>query len=682
MWSRPGAATAAMLGTAAVVLACHLTRVPWWAPAGAGFGLASFTLPGILAGLNSLRWAYAALCLAAAGGWSSWATWTLGQTGITPLVGISAPVLAAGLSLLSLLLPPVVPTHAPRPTQTISLTDDRPERVRSWEALLRRLTQQAITVTTVTDWDNGAGERVAVLLPERYTVRDLADLADTIASAPALRLPQGCTVQIADGPLRCSAVVDVMTRDCLADYIRIDEPTTPARITDSFQLMTSPRGEELTGCLRIQSMIVGGTIGSGKTTFLHRLIFFLARCTDSLIWVVDTNGGGLAEPWVSMWAQGRADRPVVDWVADTEAEAAVLVATARAIARDRKTSREATRRCREANTTVLPVDASLPAIVVIADEGGELRQAKNLLGALVVDGLDSIAQIGRAAGVRLVLSVLRGTADLLSKGARVVCGLRVCLRMDEEGEADHILGRNPGRTHLTHVGSGWLYRTTQDQRPILGRTVDVLLDTMDAHSIACARHRPLLDERGQRIAARIVASDVLGGRNPADYPDLARLRPIQDADAGRGYAGRWDRYAGKLAQMRGEDPPEEADAPEMAPASAITPGSALEALAAGTGVLSKATATMPAGGPASDQAAPTAKETIVEIVRHAHPNSVTSAQIGEGLVAVGVGVARQYRQDLLSELVTDGRLARVQDRFGHYSLGGRELQPGSAGEAV
>src|SRR5262249_24225717 len=142
--------------------------------------------------------------------------------------------------------------------------------------------------------------------------------------------------------------------------------------------------------------------------------------TDCLIWVVDTNGGGVATPWLEPWARGEANIPVIDWVAPTDEEAAVMVAVAAAIAKDRKTSPEANRRKRAANSMILPVDADLPAILVLTDEGGEVRQSVSLLGQLAATGISRLAQIGRAEAVRVVMSVLRGTADLLDKGMRVM----------------------------------------------------------------------------------------------------------------------------------------------------------------------------------------------------------------------------------------------------------------------
>jgi hypothetical protein len=408
-------------------------------------------------------------------------------------------------------------------------------------------------VTGWEPWENPKdGMRLFVDLPAEQgtTPADLAAKAANIAAA--FRLPRGCGVRVLDSDRQGVALMDVMLRNTLVD--RNDphvEPKTPASINDSFPIITTPRGEVLSICLRVLSMIIGGTTGSGKTTLLHRIIMWLARCTDAIIFVVDLNGGGVAEPWVSPWATGRTAKPVVDWIADNEEEAAVMLAVANAIAKDRKTNKEAVRRKKAANAMVLPVDYLMPAIVVLTDEGGEVRQAGSLFGQLAAQGITRLAQIGRAEGLRVIMSVLRGTADLTDKGLRVNAALRLCLRMEEHDEYYHVLGVNPGKTELEGAHGAGFLRTPELPRPVLGRTVNVDLAGIDRHAVACGELRPELDEYALRVAAKVTAADVLGGRTPTrEHLESPAMR---DANRGLAYAGRWDRYAAKLAEMRGEE---------------------------------------------------------------------------------------------------------------------------------
>ncbi|MFG2165500.1 hypothetical protein [Micromonospora chersina] len=692
--TRNGAAwvPAWMVGTmlVAYALGSGVTSLSWWMPLGAAVVgvpaavLVTFAMDRPLAVPHRVV-AVAGACLWAAmvarSGWTEVRTMTL----------VGGAVLVAALELF-------VPGPRTGPSgwtgQTGDALDRRPAPVRDWEALLRQLTRKGVVVRSITPWERPAdGQQVMVDLPVDMTVKDLAAVCDKVAAGR--QLPPGCVVEAKDGHHQGSAVLDVMLRDCLAGDSRvIAEPTTPASIYDPVDLATTPRGDALEVCLREKSAVIGGTVGSGKTTLLHRFIMFLARCTDTLIWVIDLNGGGVAAPWTRPWAVGAAPVPTVDWIADNEAEAAVMVAVGRAIAKDRKTSREAIRRKREANTTVLPVDKDLPAFVILTDEGGEVRQAAGLLARLVDEGVARLAQIARAEGGRVVMSILRGTSDLLGKGLRSVAGIRVCLRMEEEGEYDHVLGVNPGRARLLHIGSAYVYRTDTDYRPVLARTVDVDLESIERHAIATAHLRPQLDERGRRVAAKVTVQDVLDGRDPRDHVDIARLAVMRDVEAGRSYEGRWERKAAMLAELRGEDVPED-DEP-LRPAAVpdrptvAAPGSAAERLLLGTGVVVDEPAPVPAQRPAPEpdperdllaeaeallspehlaldgtpgqpakQTPATAREAILLVLRDARPDLLTNAQVHARVVDSGYEVSQQRVHQLLTAMAGKGEVRQV-----------------------
>ena len=310
--------------------------------------------------------------------------------------------------------------------------DRRPGYVKRWEQIIRSVTSwKTVTVSRWERWENPSeGFRLWVELPADtgHTDLDLAQFCQRLAHAA--RLKRGCHVQALPSDVQGIAILDVMEVDNLSktdDLIHV-EPTTPASITDAFTVMTTPRGENLDICLRIETATIGGATGSGKTTLLNRIIMFLARCADCLIWVADYNGGGLANNWIEPWARGRCARPVVDWVATDETEFAVMTAVAEAISTARKSNPEVRRRNRDQRTGgVLPVDTRLPAIIVLADEGGSVRQKLTPLGTIAAEGLTRIAQLGRAMAVRAMLSVLRGTSDIVDKGFRTQSSIRMCL---------------------------------------------------------------------------------------------------------------------------------------------------------------------------------------------------------------------------------------------------------------
>jgi len=655
---------------AAIALRADDVPLEWWMPLGAAIPGALVALVASLALEQPRAVAHRVaavlagcvwVAVVAYGGWGVWAVVAL-ASGAAIVAGCEV---AAGRGRAMVLR--VGPAEQPG--------DRRPEPVREWEAMLQRLAKRPVRVRELRPWPSRQdGLQVHVDLPEDMTVRDLAALTDKIAAAR--RLPQGCIVRALDAEHQGAAILDVMLRDCLAaDHPPAREPATPASIYDPISIAVTARGELVEAELREQSMIVGGTTGSGKTTLLHRLIMRLARCTDTLVWIVDLNGGGVAAPWIAAWAQGKADRPVVDWVAEDPVEAAVLIATANAIAKDRKTSPEALRRKRAANSHILPVDKDLPLIMVITDEGGEIRQMSGLLADLVDEGITRLAQIGRAEGARVIMSVLRGTADLLSKGLRTVAGVRVCLRMAEEDEYSYVLGVHPGRTRLLHRGSAYVYRTDQDFRPLLARTSNVDLESIEAHAIATAHLRPRLDDRGRQVAARVTVRDVLDGRDPSSHPELSRHPALLDVVAGGAYELRWERKARMLAQIRGEEVPEDEPAPGRSERPTVAPvGSAAERLLLATGVLATPEPervparqlTLVRSEPEPEQRPETAREAVLLALRDARPDPLALAQVHAQVLGLGVQVTPQRVHQVLTALAQRGEVRR--DEAGRYEL--------------
>lgn len=570
----PSYAAIGLLGPVTTALICHtIPGIPAAFPAVAGILLAIATYAARYTRTTPTRAATTSAFVAAGSIWASVAA----AAGITSLgIVVLAVGVATGTTVMLAL--PIPPTpeelEAIAAAEAVAIAEAEaaaraadpnyglpPGRTRQEEdmqALLRRLSKTTITVIKIDPWENpDDGIDILVSLVEGMKPQDIVDLCAQIQSSQQLRLPQGCVVTVVDSEYQCEAIIRVMLRDCLKDHINLydHETPAPASINDPFPLMRSPQGNWFMTCLRIACMIIGGTTGSGKTTLLNRIIAYLARCTDALIWVIDFNGGGLGAPWNRPFEEGKAPKPIIDWLGDTEEESAVIMACAKGIAKSRKTDRESVQMRRDAGTNVLPISPRKPAIVVITDEGGEVRQAASVLGQIVCSQISSLAQIGRETGVRVIMSVLRGTADLLDKALRTVCSIRVCLRMDEEGEYDHVLGRNPGRIRLIHTGSAWIYRTTQDYRPAVGRSVDVPPAFVEEHAIACAPLRPNLDKAGQAICANIKLVDVFSGRDPENYEELLDHPALVDVTNGVAYTRRHARRAERLAAIeRGEDP--------------------------------------------------------------------------------------------------------------------------------
>ncbi len=567
--------------------------------------------------------------------------------------------------------------------------DRRPSYVKLWEANIRAVAGwKTATVSRWERWENpDEGFRLWVELPIETgtTEQDLAQLCTKLAASARLRT--GCHVQTLPSDVQGVAVLDVMEVDNLGDtddWVHV-EPTTPASINDSFTVLTTPRGQNLDICLRIETATIGGATGSGKTTLMNRIIMFLARCVDCLIWVADYNGGGLANNWIEPWARGKCGKPVVDWVASDENEFAVMTAVARAISTARKHNPTVRQRIRAARSGgVLPVSADLPAIIVLADEGGSIQQKLTAIGAIAAAGLTELAQLGRAMAVRAMVSVLRGTSDLMDKGLRSQSSTRLCLRMNEHGEYVHVLDVTPPKTPLKHKGAGYL-RTMELDQPVYGRTVNVDEHAIEHHAIACSSLRPDLDQHGQAVAARVRPEDVTGGDK--DYPGwVGSIQYLHCLD-GRAYSGRWGRAAQLLAELRDEDLEEEPQrVPAARPVAASLPATATPALDAWAASVRKpAVAETPAATvttvaqsadgatviqfpgrqtpvpaqvgaqpPAPTTGGGTAREQIVRALHNAGPDGLTASEL-----EAQIGVSKQRMYQLLPPLAEEGVVGRT-----------------------
>lgn len=600
-----------------------------------------------------------------ANGWGKYSVWVL------CLGGVIVAVVSLRLPAVGTLSDWIVDPSDPG--------DPRPRIIRDREAKIRRATKQNYVVTAVVPWKENpkGGERIYVDLPDGGTVDDLR--ADQPKVQAQLRLLRGCVASVLDGEHhQGEAVIDVMTRDVFSEDVPGDMDTDPMSITDSFRIGRNARGVWRYVCLRIESMIVGGSPGSGKTTLLRRIIMYLARCTDAVIWVIDMNGGGVAEPFVTPYIEGKAEKPAVDWVAANPYEAAVMLAGAREILKSRKRSPSCIAAKRAANTNVLPVSAKRPAIVIIGDEGAEVEELPGLIGGLVSTGITKVAEIGRSEAGRVVHSVLRGVANAIDKTLRVNARLRLCARMNEHGEYTHIIDKTPPKIAMRNKGMFWArlladHNGGEDEAPDLEllRGCDVTPAQMEQHTIAVAKLRPELDPEARKVLDNLTLFDVLG-LDPSDVDVAIRRHPAMLAvETGHMYDGRWDRYRAEIDED-GYGQPAPALNPYALDMSSVD--EALEALhtddAEDEQDQSEAAdrhaddvADDPASDDGDERAGPvaqaSARDAIETVMRDAYPEALESHEIGVKLFARGVRVSRQTRQKHLSALVRSGELGRA-----------------------
>lgn len=442
---------------------------------------------------------YRLMCTLGAGGWITYAlaSGELWSQGTWAALGIGA--LTAGV------LSPLGSVRRGRALPGRSLVLTRTARVgQEWEARIRRVCRMRVTVADVVHWPTGTGYDVHVELPGGGATR--AQLAAAAAALAAdARLPEGCGVEVGPGPHRGAAVLRVCTINRLTEDIPMPPVRTGGSILDPVHLGEYRDGTEAGVHLRQASALVTGQRGSGKTTLLNVLTAQVASRRDALVWHIDLNGGGLSQPWVQPWLDGRADRPAVDWAAADLEEALMLASAALAIAKDRKKSTRSLKI--QANSSLMPVSPDLPEVVIVVDESAEAvsPMSRDRGVQALRSMLEEIQRIGRNEAVNVVFSSLRATQDMISPNVRKQASVRIGMYVQDEEELAYLYGWNRGASidDLPGPGCGFIQDGQADPRPF--RAYNLLPAEIVEAAVAIARSRPELDEAAAEVAGEAYA---------------------------------------------------------------------------------------------------------------------------------------------------------------------------------
>lgn len=265
----------------------------------------------------------------------------------------------------------------------------------------------------------------------------------------------------------------------------------PLTINQPIPFGRQPDGQLAAAAMRQACVAVVGQPGSGKTIVEQNLVAGLVRCPDCLVWGVDLSQGGLANPWLNPWLDGGMDLPVIDWVALDAAEAHAMLDAACAIIGARRAGyRQWMARKR---TDKLPVDHEVPAIYIVIDEGKKVtgsRADQKLLAKII-----QVADEGRAMAVRLVISGLRGTAEVIPSEMMADIGTRIGMSVSSAAESNYLFGWNhrPNPRDTPHPGCG-LWRTDLSGAPVPFRSFNLEdPDRIARIAWAAERWRPQLD---------------------------------------------------------------------------------------------------------------------------------------------------------------------------------------------
>ncbi|MFJ6066559.1 hypothetical protein ACIQHU_26385 [Streptomyces tendae] len=495
------------LATLAVGYGGHTAGMPWeWAALTAGAGLLGTHIAGRRHKVTTATLALRAAGWLAAGGWCSWAI-VEGPWSQTALGSLLAGVLGLGAAMAG--------AHhveekaeAQRVEQEAAarratLDGKRQKIADEWEDRIVRVCHgTVVTIVGVEVWESGGGFSLDGECGAGGTRwKDIAVCKEQLAADA--RLPEGCGVEVEAGAHRGAVLIHVSTVNHLVDDVPYPPDYSPLTVNQAAPIGVRRDGQPEGPVNRQASMLLVGQRGSGKTNLMHVMVTNNCRTTDSISWVIDLNGGGLALKWMRAWhAAGRPGRPPIDWVADTPEKAQAMAAALVRIAKARKVGYQD--REIAANDDKLPVDAEVPEIRVFNDEGAEIfstRSRRNETLRSIADDLVQTLEIARAAAVNLTTSGLRATQDVLSdpqilKQSTFKAGMKVA----DDAELNYFFGYNhnastedapyPGCA-LVRDGDGQVH-PLKVYRLQPAQILDIVKATADRH--------PELDEQSRRAA--------------------------------------------------------------------------------------------------------------------------------------------------------------------------------------
>lgn len=418
-----GAAAVALLGTATGMPEAWPLAIGAAGALGHGIGHSLFRrMTGRSIAVRASAWLLA-------GGWTTWAmttgplTWAAAGSLTALGVGISA---AASNAALHEEAAHEIRVTAQAREQAAALSAERRTLAAEWEDRIQRVCQVTVRVFAVEQWASDAGYSLGAELPGGGATWDQI-AARARALAGDARLPLGCTVHVEEGDLQGRLVLDVATRNVMADEIPYPTNYQPLSILTGIPWGVRPTSEPIEVFLREACALILGPPGSGKSTFMDAVIAGFARCTDVLTWVIDLKAGAVGIPWMRPWleAQGhikplpgterapQETRPGVDWLASTPAEALRMLDALLAINAARQQAYQDL--MAQKDTTLLPVSPQIPQIELIVDEGAEALTAtyKDPQRKAVGDKLRQVMRTTRAMGARAVLTAVDGNVSAI-----------------------------------------------------------------------------------------------------------------------------------------------------------------------------------------------------------------------------------------------------------------------------
>lgn len=450
-----------------------------------------------------------------AGCWLTWSGWA-GPGQALPLLVLGALPLWAWFAVLS--------WRAPRQAAVMQERYDQGRvivRDRSWRLILDKAGCDDVVITDVREHRGGM-----VLTVEPDPERDKAPTFDMFAArAKAIGTAAAMHYRRTGTPLPRNAVrpeegdddaqflLNISMRDVFAEATTYVPDYAPGDIARALDI------GEYEDASRILLSIVGhmkivGMTGAGKSVVANNLIARITACSNALVWAGGTDKLiPLVWPWLKSWFDGRACRPVLDFVAGNSVHDVLrMLRAAYRLACERND--------RLTDESKMRATASEPAVFVFLEETSHAIEFQDTVTThdgqevTVSDLLKMVAQNGRSANVWLILLSQYGINPALGDRASELIRnltMRICLRTME-----------------SHDG----YRTL----PGLPATVDTA--SMPLHTMFV---QPSI-EVARAVPGKAAELDGTAQIDPIAVRQAGwRADGVEDeSDLGEDYAGRWD----------------------------------------------------------------------------------------------------------------------------------------------
>ena len=400
-----------------------------------------------------------------------------------------------------------------------------------WESRINRICRipkPGVRVTDINEWmmddpHNPGHKRetgmsiVLELPPGTSSWKTISQRAEDLAADADL--PDACGIEVTSHGSRRWVLLLVSTVDALAEDLPAGDDFSPLSIYDPLPVGMHRDGSYVKLPLKWKAGVLVGATGSGKSAHLSLIVRQLLRCTDTLVFGVDFNGGKAFLPFLRPWLEGKATKPAIDWVATTPKEAELLLDFLLGAIAARSAGYADL--MAEVNDDKVPSSPGIPHIAVITDEAADLPRE-------IKDKIVELSNRSRGVSIRPLTCALRAVSaggEQLPKPLLAQAGVRTAMKVNEDAELNHMYGYSrglPKADEMPSAGYG-LAQVDPSQAPRIFK--GLLVKPTDSARVAVAtdERRPVLDEVTVNVARdtylrrwdRAHAAGWLGTKPPA-----------------------------------------------------------------------------------------------------------------------------------------------------------------------